>query len=175
MLLDISLPLPLFRTFSYRVPEGLSGSVAPGSRVLVPFRNKREIGIVLGAAEPREGVKYKDIIAAPDDAPSVDPPMLALCRWIAEYYVVPLGVALRCALPAALTGAAAPVPSRRTQRVLQIGRELPSLLHRDRIFARAPQQRALYELLEARGGRATRPLRTEAEKARRSPRCSTDA
>jgi primosomal protein N' (replication factor Y) len=155
VLLDISLPLPLFRTFSYRVPEGLSGSVAPGSRVLVPFRNKREIGIVLGAAEPREGVKYKDIIAAPDDAPSVDPPMLALCRWIAEYYVVPLGVALRCALPAALTGAAAPVPSRRTQRVLQIGHELPSLLRRDRIFARAPQQRALYELLEALGGRAT--------------------
>jgi len=155
MLVDVALPVPIFRTFSYRVPEGLTGSVEPGARVVVPFRNKREIGIVFGSAEPREGVKYKDILAAPDEAPSVDPPMLALCRWIADYYVVPLGVALRCALPAALTGAAAPVPSRKTQRVLQIGHELPSLLRRDRIFARAPQQRAVYELLEALGGRAT--------------------
>src|SRR6478609_665664 len=155
MLVDVALPVPLFRTFSYRVPEGLTGSVEPGARVVVPFRNKREIGIVFGSAEPREGVKYKDIVDAPDDAPSVDPPMLALCRWIADYYVVPIGVALRCALPVALTGAAAPVPSRKTQRVLQIGHELPSLLRRERIFARAPQQRAVYELLEALGGRAT--------------------
>ena len=66
-LIDVSLPLPLFRTFSYRVPEGLTGSVEPGSRVLVPFRNKREIGIVLGDADLREGVRYKDVIAAPDD------------------------------------------------------------------------------------------------------------
>src|SRR6476661_4213699 len=155
MLVDVALPVPLFRTFSYRIPDGLTGCVAPGARVVVPFRNKREIGIVFGSAEPRDGVKYKDVLAAPDDAPSVDPPMLALCRWIADYYVVPLGVALRCALPVALTGAATPVPTRKTQRVLQIGHELPSLLRRDRIFARAPQQRALYELLEALGGRAT--------------------
>src|SRR5688500_16906918 len=154
-LIDVALSLPLFRTFSYRVPDGLEGCAEPGARVVVPFRNKKEIGIVLGAAEAREGVRYKDVIAAPDDAPAVDAPMLALCRWIAEYYLVPLGVALRCALPAALTGAAAPVPTRKTRRVLQIGHELPSLLRRDRIFARAPQQRALYELLEAVGGRAT--------------------
>src|SRR5436190_2226033 len=154
-LIDVALPLPLFRAFSYRLPDGLAGSVEPGSRVLVPFRNKREIGIVIGPAEPREGVKYKEVIAAPDDAPSVDPPMLALCQWIAEYYLVPLGIALRCALPAALTGAGVPVPARKTRRVLQIGHELPSLLRRDRIFARAPQQRALYELLEAVGGCAT--------------------
>src|SRR5206468_2736832 len=106
-------------------------------------------------AEPREGLKYKDVHAAPDQEPCIDAPMLALCKWIAEYYVVPLGVALRCALPALLTGANAPTPARKTRRVLQIGHELPSLLRRDRIFARAPQQRALYELLEALGGRAT--------------------
>ncbi|MEO8564541.1 MAG: primosomal protein N' [bacterium] len=154
MLIDVALPLPLFRTFSYSVPAEITGCVELGARVLVPFRNQKQIGIVVGPAEPREGVQYKAILAAPDDAPSVDPPMLALCRWIADYYIVPLGVALRSALPALLTGAGAPTPSRKTRRVLQLGHELPSLLHRDRIFARAPQQRALYELLEARGGRA---------------------
>jgi primosomal protein N' (replication factor Y) len=99
-------------------------------------------------------MKYKEVLAAPDDAPVLDEPMIALCRWIAEYYVVPIGVALRCALPAALTGANAPIPSRRTHRVMQIARELPSLLHRDNVFARSKQQRALYELLEQVGGRA---------------------
>ncbi|MEO6528839.1 MAG: primosomal protein N' [Gemmatimonadaceae bacterium] len=154
-LIDVALPLPLFRTFSYRVPDDLTGCVEPGARVLVPFRNGKEIGLVIGAGEPRDGVKYKDVAAAPDEAPVIDAPMLALCRWIADYYIVPLGVALRCALPALLTGAGAPTPPRKTQRVLQIGHELPSLLSRDRIFARAPQQRALYELLEALGGRVS--------------------
>jgi primosomal protein N' (replication factor Y) len=153
-LIDVALPLPLFRTFSYRVPEGLSGSVSLGSRVVVPFRNKREIGIVMGEAQLQDNLKYKDVLAAPDDAPVLDAPMLELCRWIAEYYVTPLGVALRCALPAALTGAGSPVPSRRTRRIATIERELTSLLHRDRIFARSKQQRALYELLEQLGGRA---------------------
>ena len=155
MLIDVALPVPLFRTWTYRVPDGITGSVAPGSRVVVPFRNRKEIGIVVGTAEPRESIKYKDLIDAPDDAPVMDAPLLALGKWIAEYYIAPVGVALRSALPAALTGANVPVPARRTRRVARIVRELPSLMHRDRIFARAPQQRALYELLEGIGGQAS--------------------
>ncbi|MDB4879705.1 MAG: primosomal protein, partial [Gemmatimonadetes bacterium] len=116
MLVDVALPLPLFRTFTYRVPEGLTGSVSPGSRVVVPFRNRREIGLVVGVSEPREGMKLKDVVEAPDSAPVMDPPMLELCRFIADYYIVPLGVALRSALPAALTGASVPVPVRKTRR-----------------------------------------------------------
>ncbi len=161
MLIDVALALPLFRTFTYRVPDGPTGSVAIGSRVLVPFRNRNEIGIVVGGAEAREGMKVKDIVSAPDTAPVMDAPMLELCRWIADYYIVPLGVALRSALPAALTGANAPVPPRKTRRVVEITTELTSLLQRDATFARAPQQRAVYELLEAIGGRAAVELLRE--------------
>src|SRR6476646_3057374 len=100
VLIDVALPLPLFRTFTYNVPDGPTGSVAPGSRVVVPFRNRKEIGIVVGSAEPREAMKVKDVVAAPDEAPVMDEPLLALCRWIAEYYIVPLGIAVRSALPA---------------------------------------------------------------------------
>jgi primosomal protein N' (replication factor Y) (superfamily II helicase) len=155
VLIDVALPVPLYKTFTYRVPDGLTGSVAAGSRVVVPFRNRREIGIVVGAATPNEKVRYKDVLEAPDDAPVMDEPLLALGRWIADYYLAPIGVALRSALPAALTGVNVPVPARKTRRVARISRELPSLLHRDRVFARAPQQRALYELLEAIGGQAS--------------------
>jgi primosomal protein N' (replication factor Y) (superfamily II helicase) len=155
VLIDVALPLPLFRTFTYRVPDGLTGSVAPGSRVVVPFQNRKEIGLVVGEGVSKAGMRVKDVVEAPDAAPVMDEPMLALCRWIAEYYITPLGVALRTALPAALTGVDVPVPARKTRRVAQIKLELPSLMRRDNIFARAPQQRALYELLETLGGRAT--------------------
>ena len=153
-LIDVALALPLFRTFTYRVPDGTTGSTSVGSRVLVPFRNGKEIGVVVALAEPRDGITYKDILSAPDDAPVMTQPMLSLCKWIAEYYVSPFGVVLRSALPAALTGANAPVAARKTRRVAEIIAELPSLLERDTIFARSKQQRALYELLESGGGRA---------------------
>src|SRR5438067_7785915 len=152
MLVDVALPLPLFRTFTYAVGDRRAPPDA-GTRVLVPFRNRKENGIVVGAGTEREGITPKPVAAIPDDAPVLDPPMLALCRWIAQYYVVPLGVALKCALPAALSGADDPVPAQKRRRVARIVRELPSLLHRDNVFARAPQQRALFELIESLGGR----------------------
>ena len=37
-------PLPLFNTFSYRVDGQLANAVVPGTRVVVPFRNRKEIG-----------------------------------------------------------------------------------------------------------------------------------
>ena len=153
-LVEVALALPLFRTFTYEVGEADLARAAVGHRVVVPFRNRKEIGVVVGPGALPDGVTAKRVVELPDAEPVVDAPMLALCRWIAEYYVVPIGVALRCALPAALTGAAAPVPSQKTKRVVAIRRDLPSLLHRDRIFARAPQQRALFELVESLGGRA---------------------
>ena len=76
-LIDVALALPLFRTFTYRVPDGVTGSVTPGSRVVVPFRNRTEIGIVIGEATPRDGMKLKDAVAAPDNAPVMDERMLA--------------------------------------------------------------------------------------------------
>ncbi|HEU5173566.1 MAG TPA: DEAD/DEAH box helicase, partial [Gemmatimonadaceae bacterium] len=163
MLVDVALPLPLFRSFSYEAPDG----VAIGTRVVVPFRNGREVGIVVNEATRRDGVKYKTVLELPDTAPVISAEMLALCTWIAEYYVVPLGVALRSALPAALTGAAVPVPSQKTRRVVTIANELPSLMRRDNVFARAPQQRALFELVESLGGRAA--VETLLEKHRFSP------
>ena len=152
MLVDVALPLPLFRTFTYAV-EGRSEPLDVGTRVLVPFRNRKEIGIVVGEGSPRQGITPKPVAAVPDDAPVVGAAMLSLCRWIAQYYVVPLGVAIRCALPAALSGADAPVPAQKQRRVARLARELPSLLHRDNIFKRSPQQRALFELIESLGGR----------------------
>jgi primosomal protein N' (replication factor Y) (superfamily II helicase) len=154
MLVSVALPLPVFRPFTYAVPDELRERVELGSRVVVPVRGRRELGFVIERATQRDGVTPKLLLEAPDEAPALDEAMLRLCRWIAEYYAAPLGVVLRAALPAALTGAAAPTPSAKTRRVARLSSELPTLLERDKTFARSKKQRELYELIESLGGRA---------------------
>jgi primosomal protein N' (replication factor Y) (superfamily II helicase) len=155
VLVEVALPVPLFRSFTYSVEGEAATRALPGCRVVVPFTGREEIGIVIGTGSPTEGVKPKPIVSAPDERPVMGERMLELCRWISDYYVVPLGVALRAALPAALTGAVAPIPRKKMRRVLTIARELPSLLERDTFFARAHRQREIYELVESLGGAAT--------------------
>jgi len=154
VLVSVALPLPLFRNFTYEVDDADAARARPGMRVVVPFHGRREIGVVVAAAEPAEGVKPKRVAGLPDSSPVLGERMLALCKWIAEYYVVPLGVVIRSALPAALSSHDAPAPSQRTRRVAEVRSDLPSLIHRDNIFKRSPQQRALFELIESLGGRA---------------------
>jgi primosomal protein N' (replication factor Y) len=155
MFVDVALPLPLFQTFTYRVEGEPRRPIAAGSRLVVPLRNKRAIGICLGEAPPPPaGVRTKAVIDVPDPLPALGAPMLALGRWISEYYIVPLGIVLRSMLPASLTGAGTPIPSEKTRRIAEISRELPTLVERDKAFARAKKQREVYELLEALGRRA---------------------
>jgi len=151
---SVALPLPLFRNFTYEIDDADAERARPGMRAVVPFRSRREIGIIVDRAEAPSGVAAKRVHSLPDREPVLSASMLALCHWIADYYVVPLGVAIRTALPAALTSKTTPEPSQKTRRVVSIRRDLPSLIHRDRVFARSPQQRALFELIESLGGEA---------------------
>ena len=157
-LIDVALPLPLYRTFTYAVESEPRHPLVPGARVVVPLRRGKEIGICVGDVERYDGTGVpKAILDVPDPEPALSPAMVELCRWIAEYYVAPIGQVLRSVLPVLLAGAAEPTPARKTRRVAVLRRELPTLMHRDRLFARAKQQRALFELLESLGGRSAVP------------------
>ncbi|HUQ19447.1 MAG TPA: primosomal protein N', partial [Gemmatimonadaceae bacterium] len=154
-LVEVALPVPLFQTFTYAVDPQKRLPVS-GSRIVVPFRTGTEIGICLGPANPAAlPRKVRTIVDVPDEEPVVSQEMISLCRWIADYYIVPIGVALRTALPLALAGAEQPQPKRKTQRVVRLDANLPSLLERDKVFARSRQQRAVFELIESLGGRTT--------------------
>jgi primosomal protein N' (replication factor Y) (superfamily II helicase) len=152
-LVEVALPVPLFQTFVYSLDGEYEHEARIGSRVVVPFRKRQEIGIVvaLDAAPPARGI-IKAVSAVPDAGPALDEGLLTLSRWISEYYVVPLGVVMRTVLPALLTGAAQPHPNVRTRRIVRIRDDIPTLLQREKAFARAPQQRALFELIESLGG-----------------------
>ena len=154
MLVSVAVPLPFYGALTYEVPDEFTERVAPGSRVVVPVRGRREMGFVVGEANARDGLKPKKIFAAPDAQPAVDVSLLELCKWVADYYFAPLGVVLRTALPAALTGPATPVPTAKTRRLARLAQQLPTLMERDKAFARATKQREVYELIESVGGSA---------------------
>lgn len=101
---EVALPLPIPRTFTYAVPGGLSNSVLPaGTRVLVPFQRDERIGWVVGPARGGVPRRLRPVLDVLDREPSVPGDVLRLCRWMEEYYCTPLGVALKAALPAVLS------------------------------------------------------------------------
>jgi primosomal protein N' (replication factor Y) len=103
MYAEVALPLPLPHTFTYAVPEGMREAAVPGARVLVPFARRERIGWIDRVSPDGGGAeKILPLHAVLDDAPSATPGILRLSRWIADYYVAPLGQVLRTALPAAL-------------------------------------------------------------------------
>jgi primosomal protein N' (replication factor Y) len=154
MYIDVALPVPLFRSFTYEVDDAQAHLAQRGMRAVVPFRAKKLLGVILGPGQPREGVRIKRVSGLPDSRPVISDALIELGDWMSRYYVVPVGHVLRTMLPVALTGAAEPMPTLKTRRVLVVA-PLESLLERDREFARAKQQRAVYEYVEALGGRAS--------------------
>ena len=95
----VALPLPVQTTFTYHLPDGARAE--RGARVEVPFGVRRVIGVVTGPAAPPEGITLKDVIEVVDEAPLVDPPLLDLADWMADYYLAPPGECFRLILPPA--------------------------------------------------------------------------
>ena len=93
---DVAVPVPLDAVFTYRV-NGAHPVV--GGRVLVPFREQRLAGIVVELHDRPPKVAAKNVLQVIDAEPALDPELLALGRWIADYYVAPLGEVLRTMLP----------------------------------------------------------------------------
>jgi primosomal protein N' (replication factor Y) len=150
----VALPVPLYGTWRYRVDEKHRDRVERGSRVVVPMRGRKMIGVVTEVDPPLDaGRKYQSVLEAPDEQPSIDASLMATCDWIAQYYAAPLGLVLRAALPALLIGPAKPDPAPKVRRIASIANPLVTLVERDAAFKRSPKQRTAFELLESLGGR----------------------
>ncbi|HVX89876.1 MAG TPA: primosomal protein N' [Gemmatimonadales bacterium] len=218
---QVALPLAVAEPYTYTVPDALADRVVAGARVVVPLRQREEVGIVVatGVAPPAQAAR--EILSVPDDRPALPAPLLDTVRWVSGYYGTPLGLTLKAAVPSALWGSStvtvAIVPGAprgggtagevlqwldrkggraevgtiarhfkrpvwdvvnrlarvgsveltvespdtdaeaKTERVMVLKEAGLPLLERDRIFARAKEQRRLYETLEELGGRAAIP------------------
>ncbi len=97
--IDVSLPVPLDRPFTYRLPETLRHRVQPGCRVIVPFGPRKLTGVVLRAHNDPPTVATKDALRLLDPEPILEEKLLALGQWVASYYCAPLGEVLRAMAP----------------------------------------------------------------------------
>ncbi len=102
---NVALPVPLRTTFTYEIPGGDAESVQVGSRVLVPFRRKSLVGAVVELLEARPAgipseTKIREISKVLDQgSPALTAKLVKLARWIAGYYLAPIGEVLRGILP----------------------------------------------------------------------------
>ena len=101
---DIILPLPLEGYFTYAVPAELQDKVQSGMRVLVPFGAKKHyIGIVASLHDKKpEGFEVKPLEQVLDDYPILLESQFRLWKWIADYYMSPIGEVFKAALPSGL-------------------------------------------------------------------------
>ena len=101
---EVILPLPLYSTFTYSVPETMTVQLRVGCRVLVPFGRKKyytAIVTMIHGIKP-EGYEVKDILTMLDDDPIVKHPQLKLWEWISEYYLCSTGDVYKAAVPSGL-------------------------------------------------------------------------
>lgn len=104
---QVAVPLPLKRSFTYRLPSVFAASVKIGARVLVPFGKRSLTGYVVGLADGSELDidTIRDVVELIDDEPLITEEILALTEWAAEYYAASWGEMLKASLPAGINAA----------------------------------------------------------------------
>ncbi len=95
---DVAVPVPLDATFTYRIPEDSPEPVV-GGRVIVPFREQRLSGIVTELHDREPDFTVKRVSQVLDTTPALTPELMELGRWIAQYYIAPVGEVFRTMLP----------------------------------------------------------------------------
>ena len=100
---EIAVGLPVRKPFHYSIPPALKDKVEIGKRAWVPFGPRRLVGYITGFVDRPEVEGIKDIISVIDDeSPVIDAELLALTKWIADYYHASWGEAIDAALPGPL-------------------------------------------------------------------------
>ena len=95
---EVALPVPLDRTFTYAVRDGQAPQ--RGSRVIVPFRKEKLIGVVTAVnGKAPADFEARFIEGVLDEEPLLSEHLLELAEWVAQYYIAPLGEVLRAMLP----------------------------------------------------------------------------
>ncbi len=141
---DVSLPVPLDQSFTYRMPETLRHRVQPGCRVLAPLGTRTLTGLVLATHSDPPGGPLREILRLLDEEPALDGELLQLGKWIADFYCAPLGETLR-----AMTPLAGEIRRGKVYSLTKSGRDVARQLHLGSDQADDPAATAL-RLLDAR-------------------------
>jgi Primosomal protein N'' (replication factor Y) - superfamily II helicase len=151
---EVALPLPLRRTFTYRLPANIGQSVQLGSRLLVPFGKRSLTGYVVHLHTDLppdleiEESALKNAAELLDDEPLITPEMLRLTQWTADYYFASWGEMLKAALPAGINSTSETVFS-----LTETGRD-----EFERIYEKKTAAREILAFLAENGGATRREI-----------------
>ncbi|WP_208889137.1 replication restart helicase PriA [Polaribacter sejongensis] len=101
--IDVILPIPIQKTFTYSVTEEEANFLKKGMRVAVSFgKSKMYSALVLNIHQTKPVLyEAKDIHQILDEVPLVNELQLKHWQWISNYYMCSLGDVYRAALPSA--------------------------------------------------------------------------
>ncbi|MDP7026846.1 MAG: primosomal protein N' [Candidatus Marinimicrobia bacterium] len=100
MFAQVSFPISSFRSFTYKIPTSLNGTVQPGTCVNAPINRKMQAGFVVavnqdsefqGKILPIDSIREKEL-QFPEE-------LWHTLEWISQYYITPLGQVLKAAVP----------------------------------------------------------------------------
>lgn len=99
--IDVILPIPLPKLFTYAISEAESDFLKPGMRVAVPFGKRKVYTAVVYSIHQNPPLVYeaKPIYQILDNHATITPKQIELFEWIAAYYLCTIGEVLRAALP----------------------------------------------------------------------------
>jgi len=147
---DVSLPVNLERDFTYIIPPELEHHALIGARAVVPFGRKYLTGLITGLSAESSVPGLKPIHDIVDESPVMSDELLRVCRWIASYYVTPLGDVLKAAMPQGFSPA--------SKRIARPTEALTAGTVED-LKRRAPRQAAVAAVLLEKGEASTEELR----------------
>jgi len=148
---EVALPLPLRTSFTYRVPDALDELAVTGARVVVPFRNRSMLGVILERGNRADNAELKEIAEVPDAVPALSPRLIELGRWVASYYLAPIGETLRAMLPPSVE-----LQFRREWLINDAGRaRLQQLQSKADLGETELAELSLLQLCESKGGAVT--------------------
>ncbi len=98
-LVSVAVPVPALDVLTYRVPASMEMPAA-GARVVVPLGRRSLTGVALGQADaPGADIELRDVQQLLDADAFLPVDVVALTRWVADYYLAGPGAALAGAMP----------------------------------------------------------------------------
>lgn len=92
--INVLLPLPTDKLYTYQIPPSLENDILPGQIVLVPLKKNIVTGLVFNYVDPDSidpSIKYEFVYDILDLTIFYDEKRRQMLKWMAEYYMTPLG------------------------------------------------------------------------------------
>jgi primosomal protein N' (replication factor Y) len=104
LIAKVAIDAPLDKVYSYRVPDEMKDRLKPGMLVCVPMgrHDRKYRGVILEISKESWESTLKPIESILDERILYSEKILELGRWLSEYYITPIGMALSSLIPSAV-------------------------------------------------------------------------